>query len=75
MPIDPAKAIGTALQDVTGGASTNPAKAVGGVLKDITSGEKPEDALKGLLGGSKDDDKTKDDKRKDDRKKQDKGQK
>jgi len=67
---DPGKAVGAALEDVTGGASTNPAKAVEGALKDVTGGGKPEDALKGLLGGKKDEDKKDQDKKKDGRKKQ-----
>ncbi len=61
---DPGKAIGSALENATGGATTNPAKAVGQVLEGVTGeGKKPEDALKGLLGGKKDD-KKKDEKKK-----------
>lgn len=58
---DPGRALGSALETATGGATTNPAKALDGVIQgagqDKNSPAKGAgDALKGLIGGSKKDD-------------------
>ncbi|MDB5297857.1 MAG: uncharacterized protein JWO31_3840 [Phycisphaerales bacterium] len=59
---DPGKALGSALQGVTGGPTTNPADAVKGALD--TANQDPKaaakeagDALKGVFGGKKKDEK------------------
>ena len=59
---DPGKALGSALENVTGGATTNPAKALDSVLQgagqDKSNPAKGAcDALKGLMGGKKKDEK------------------
>ena len=58
---DPGKALGSAVENLTGGAATNPANALDAVLQKTGQDKNPAkgagDALKGLLGGQKKDEK------------------